>query len=88
VAQHGGPLCKRLAQPTTIPKCLKRSVPLHGLASLLEAAHHLKGETMSASNTMLKAPKFEPEGDATLIMRLSWPSRGHAFLRVASYHRR
>jgi len=88
VAQHVGPICNRMAEQTTIPKCLKRSASLHGLASLLEAAHHLRGETMPASNTMLKAPKFEPEGDDTLIVCLSWPSRGNAFLRGASYHRR
>jgi hypothetical protein len=76
VAQHVGPLCKRLAEPTTIPKCLKRSASLHGLASLLEAAHHLRDETIQASNTMLKAPKFEPEGDVldcASLLALTWP---------------
>jgi hypothetical protein len=34
---------------------------------------------MSASYIMLKAPNFEPEGDDTLIIRLSWSSRGHTF---------
>jgi len=39
----------------------------------------LKGKRMPTSYTILKAPNFEPEGDDTLIVRLSWSSRGHAF---------
>jgi hypothetical protein len=39
---------------------------------------------MPTAYLMLKAPNFEPEGDDTLNVRLSWYSRGHAFEELRS----